>query len=66
MLIKVIKRNEIGQDAVTATQKVKSFEEFVMFTTQMGVDQDFEDLIQDFTEGFDRTYIVPLITGAIV
>lgn len=66
MLITVIKRNSLGQNAITATKKCGDFEEFVTFTTQMGVDQDFEDLIQDFTEGFDRTYIIPLVDGAQV
>ena len=66
MLITVIKRNSIGQTAVEATKECGDFETFVNFTLSMGVDQEFEEMIQDFQEGFDRTYIVNLVEGARV
>ncbi|MEZ0209211.1 MAG: hypothetical protein ACAH17_03500 [Candidatus Paceibacterota bacterium] len=60
MLITVIKRNELGERAVEVTKRVISFEDFAVFTLSMGIQQNFEEMVQDFTEGNDRTYILPL------
>jgi hypothetical protein len=66
MLITVIKKNAKGQTFAEATLECGDFEQFAMFTHQMGVDQEFEEMIQDFQEGFDRTYIVNHVEGARV
>lgn len=60
MLITVIKKNIKGQEAVRAELECGNFEQFVNFTVGMGVDNEFEEMVQDFMEGFDRTYIIPL------
>lgn len=62
MLITILKTYN-GQVAVKAEQKVGSLEDLVMFATKLGVNQNFEEYVQDFMEAADRTYIVGLENG---
>jgi hypothetical protein len=62
MLVTVLKTLN-GDVAVKAEQKITTLEDLVIFTTRFGVGQDFEELVLDFQEYSDRTYIVGLDCG---
>jgi hypothetical protein len=59
MKLTVIKTYE-GKQVVTAEQKVRSIDEYVTAALKFGVEADFEQLVEEFTAGADRTYIVGL------
>jgi hypothetical protein len=49
-----------GKQVVTAEQQVGSIDEFVTAASKFGVLADFEQLVEEFEAGVDRTYIVGL------
>ena len=59
MNVTVVKKYK-GQAVVTGNKNVKDIEDLIIFTTAMGVTQNFEEFVQDFQENKDRTYIVEL------
>lgn len=60
MLVTVIKTNQQNIAAVTATQKVVTVEDLIVFATKLGVRQQFEEFVEDFQAFNDITYTVRL------
>lgn len=60
MYVTIIKRNSKDEIAVTATQRVLTLEQLVMFASQLGYTQRVDEFRFDFEVNQDITYFVGL------